>query len=187
MRIAAAIGIGLLLLVCATAQNDLRSLSDEEHQQYSEWVKSYRDTPMTPALAANYQQSDIWFQVWSVECESLKATPHTLTPKPCPLPLNMCQVSYTGVRMCMHTTCCPGVGGGGGPMRRDKFDQLKDLVPDLPDDSARLPDPGYRLVVRVGHGSMRQVRVYDERHLPNPVKRLVGLIGLPMPAVETQR
>lgn len=67
-------------------------------------------------------------------------------------------------------------GGSPDPLPQEKFDQILELLPSLPDDHGILPPPNRQLLVEYENEGRHTHRVYDFAELPDPVLDLMRII-----------
>jgi hypothetical protein len=174
MRLALTFVLFGLIIGGADAQDRSSSAPQKENREYTKWIKRYRRRPKP--LLRGFVAAKVWVTIWSIECEG--NTPVSRSQTSCPSPMNMCQVSSSGLVTCQQTTCCPGFSGSYRKLKPKELEQLKMLLPHLPDDFAHLPPLGQRLVIQVVDKRSVKIRVYDWQQLPKPVKNVVDLVGL---------
>jgi len=68
------------------------------------------------------------------------------------------------------------VGPGAPELSQRELQELTTLLHQLPDDHARLPPPGRRLVIQAPAAGGPVIRVYDRANLPDPVLEIIRLL-----------
>jgi hypothetical protein len=175
MRIVLTLAVLGVLMGTGDAQKNWQ-MPVQQEVDYASWTKLHAGTPFKSSFPDAYPDGNVWFTVLSTECEG--ETTASSRHGTCRLPTNTAQVSSTGFVAHLHTTCCPGAGGGVGKLKIGTIEQLRALVPKLPDDGGRLPGLGRRLLIQVINQGSIKVRVYDEEKLPDIVQKIVNVVGL---------
>jgi WD40 repeat protein len=88
-----------------------------------------------------------------------------------------CQVFEDGRVHSFYHSSRGAKGGSGSTIPENELKRLDHLLANLPDDGARLPPGGRRLVVQVADADHFRVRVYDRANAPSEILEILRLTG----------
>jgi hypothetical protein len=156
-----------------------RVVSAQEHD-YSSWIKPYAKRLRK---AASRHKQDVALSLTVLDGDNLAPDPSEtwVCGGYCCQMSTTYSVSSTGMVTMTRVTPMAVQGGGPSPLPADASQTIQELARSLlhhpPDDHARLPPPGRRLVLHVEGGNETVTRVYDRADIPSPVMEVLGLVG----------
>jgi WD40 repeat protein len=89
--------------------------------------------------------------------------------------VNGCRVSADGKVSYFSFDERGARGSGDEPITSTNLKRLDALLEHLPDDDARLPPPGRRLLLQASNGQRQSTRVYDRANVPDRVLEILRL------------
>ena len=93
-----------------------------------------------------------------------------------------CEILADGEVQNFHREAVGGMGAGTNTIPADDQRRLDKLLSKLPDDGARLPPPGRRVVLQVPKGGHCLARVYDRANAPDEVLEILRLSRSSVPS-----
>lgn len=144
--------------------------------QYENWVRRYTSQPLT----LNFRGEEIRLRLVITVIEgdeeiSSQREPSILTTLNDRKVEYGCQIFADG-RISYFYRNSMGVKGSGYPtIPEGELERMDNLLSKLPDDGARLPPAGRRLVVQAPDGDRWRTRVYDRANSPAEILELLRL------------
>jgi len=140
---------------------------DPSRAQYENWVRPYTSRPLT----LNFRGEVVRLRLIITAVEGDEETssqrePSILTALNDRTVAYGCYIFADG-RVSYFYSSSMGVKGGGYPtLPKGELERLDKLLAKLPDDGARLPPAGRRLVVQTPDGNRWRARIYDRADAP---------------------
>jgi hypothetical protein len=163
--------------VCATLAAD--AVADAS--AYAAWIKPWAARPVNSAALGDGGLACI---VTTVSGEALLSPATQLTPlqrldSAYRIRVSAAEVATNGAAYCYFVSNTETKSSPVKLLPADSFDQLKQLLVQLPEDNSQLPPPGRRIVVQVLENGQWRVRVYDGTKAPQALKSILGLLANP--------
>jgi len=144
--------------------------------QYENWVRPYTSRPLT----LNFRGEEVRLRLIITAIEgdeeiSSQRETSILAKLNDRTVAYGCQIFADGRISYFHRSSM-GVSGGGYPtVPEGELERMDELLTNLPDDGARLPPAGRRLVVQAPDGDRWRARVYDRADAPTEILEILRL------------
>src|SRR5262245_12338819 len=149
---------------------------DPSRAQYENWVRPYTTHPLT----LNFRGEEVRLRLIITAIEgdediSSQREPSILATLNDRTVAYGCQIFADG-RVSYFYSSSTGVSGSGYPtIPEGELERLDKLLANLPDDGARLPPAGRRLVVQTPDGNRWRALVYDRADAPAEILEILRL------------
>ena len=163
-----------------TAQENPSQFVPSVSADYETFVRPYRETPLRESYLSRGEPHLAVLRITTIEGDDLPLDPKRVAVdrRDYRIVQHVISVSFDG-HLSFSRMGSFGVQGSGYPLLGPaEFNDLKSLLAHLPDDHAKIPPPGRRVVIQT---SLPQtimpttVRVYDRANLPDEILDIVRL------------
>ena len=167
--------LSVALIECTDAARSVRH-QDSLRAQYENWVRPYASQPLTLNFRGEVVRLRLVITAIEGDEEILSQRESSILTA-----LNDRTVAYgcyifADGRIHYFYRSSMGVKGSGHPtIPEGELERLHNLLAKLPDDGARLPPAGRRLVVQAPDGDRWRARVYDRANSPAEILELLRL------------
>jgi hypothetical protein len=168
----------LLILFVAVSylSSAVAQVSAAQPETYDSWIANYRLGPLSGALGDSHR---IRMALTVIDGDDHKpdAKSVSMFGRDYRIMTTTFAVSEDGTVSMQRVTAMAIQGGGPGPLPPEDWKTLQPLIKDLPDDGARLPPKGRRLVAQLVTPSGTVARVYDRANAPEKILEMLRLVG----------
>ena len=153
-------------------------VTDAERAEYQDWVQPYisKIGSMSVSVKNGRKALPVKLVLTAIEGDEVtaQAQDRLFSDKQSAYGV---RVSKSGIVGYFFYDAMGRKGGGYPQLPAGDFARIEQLLTQLPDDGAKLPPAGRRLMVQFADGEAARVRVYDRANAPQQVLELLRLTG----------